>query len=187
MGFIWLNLASFTPSGEAENKATVASFGIPLTPTHCTSVRPLWPRLASSRVTRRGEILIRLHLVAFRCIPCRLHRPGMRGSRLRGNDVCDQCSNQRGYRVMGSCRWLAFEGWACVWDGVTSEGFANRPYIHTKGRMRGSRLRGSDGGTAPTPEQTRTRDRDARFPPTRGATGTLSLWRRQAMLGVVLL
>ena len=58
-----------------------------------------WPWLASSRVARRGKLLFRLHLVAFRCIS---HLPnphprllpeekgpagaGLRGTRLRGND-----------------------------------------------------------------------------------------------------
>ena len=50
---------------------------------------------------------------------------GMRGSRLRGNDVCEQCSNHGGYGVRGSCRWF----------GVAVEG-----------REGGSR-------TAPTPRQ----------------------------------
>ena len=97
MGLIWLCLASFTPSDEGENEATVASLGTPFTRTHCASMRPRWPRLASSGVARRGETF---NSVAFGCI--RLHSfprtliltlsqtpRGMRGSRLRGNDVCD--------------------------------------------------------------------------------------------------
>ena len=35
-----------------------------------------------------------------------LRGAGVRGSRLHGNDVCEQCSNQRGYSVMGSCHWF---------------------------------------------------------------------------------
>ena len=38
-----------------------------------------------------------------------LQGTGMRSSRLHGNDVYEQCSNQRGYGVRGSCRW--FGGW----------------------------------------------------------------------------
>ena len=116
MGLIWLNLASFTPSDEGGNEATVASFGIPSTPTHCASMRPRWPRLASSGVVRRGETF---NSVAFGCI--RLHSfprtliltplpdsqrdarfPPSRERRMRF-DACEQCSNQRGYGVMGSC------------------------------------------------------------------------------------
>ena len=108
MGLIWLNLASFTPSDEGGNEATVASFGTPSTPTHCASMRPRWPRLASSGVARRGETF---NSVAFGCI--RLHSfprtliltplpdsqrdarfPPSRERRMRF-DVCEQCSNQR--------------------------------------------------------------------------------------------
>ena len=63
-GLIWLCLASFTPSGEGGNEAIVASFGTPLTRTHCASVASWWPPLASSRVARSGETLnsvARLH------------------------------------------------------------------------------------------------------------------------------
>ena len=60
-GPIWPCLASFTPSGETENEATLASFGTPPTPTHCAS----WPWLASSGVPRSGETF---NSVAFGCI-----------------------------------------------------------------------------------------------------------------------
>ena len=79
-----------------------------------------------------AKLLIRLHLVAFRCISNPHPRldsslrwndgaqgAGMRGSRLRGNDVCEQCSNHGGYGVRGSCRWFGMavagrwgDGWA---------------------------------------------------------------------------
>ena len=64
-GPIWPCLASFTPSGEAENGATVASFGTALTRTRWASWPWLWPWLALSRVARSGEIF---SLVAFGCI-----------------------------------------------------------------------------------------------------------------------
>ena len=89
------------------------------------AMRPGWPRLALRSLVRtvpawpRGghawphhewpgvaNLLIQLHSVAFRCISYRLRGAGMRGSRLHGHDVCEQCSNQRGYGVMGSCRWF---------------------------------------------------------------------------------
>ena len=93
-GPIWPCLASFTPSGEAGNGATVASFGTPLTRTRWAS----WPWLASLRVARSGETF---NSVAFGCISllsCRLRGPGFhphpsllpsreKGSdRLHGND-----------------------------------------------------------------------------------------------------
>ena len=64
LGPIWPWLASFTPSGEAENEAGVASFGASLTRTRWAS-RP-W--LVSSGVRRSGKLLIWLHSVAFGCI-----------------------------------------------------------------------------------------------------------------------
>ena len=54
-GLVWLNLASFTPSGEAGNEATVASFGTLLTRRHCASVASWRPRLVSSGVAGSGE------------------------------------------------------------------------------------------------------------------------------------
>ena len=88
----------------------------------------VWPRQEWPGV---AEPLIQLHSVAFRCIPIvrtltltlsltlsqrergSYRGTGLRGSRLRGNeggllddDVCEQCSSQRGYGVMGSCRWF---------------------------------------------------------------------------------
>ena len=64
-GPIWPCLASFTPTVEARNEATLASFGTPLTPTHRASMRPRWPRLASSGVRRSG---VTFNSVAFSCI-----------------------------------------------------------------------------------------------------------------------
>ena len=54
-GPIWPWLAPFTPSGEAGNGATVASFGTPLTRTRWASRPWLWPWLASLRVVRSGK------------------------------------------------------------------------------------------------------------------------------------
>ena len=72
--------------------------------------------VASLRVARSGKLLILFRFVPFCSIPYRLRGAGMRGSRLRGNDgrirgndVYEQCSSQRGYGVRGSCRW--FGGW----------------------------------------------------------------------------
>ena len=132
-GPIWPCLALFTPTVEAGNEATVASFGTPFTRTRWASWPRLWPWLASSGVARSGETF---NSVAFGCIS--LHsfpnpHPALsereRGLRLRVNDVWEQCSNQRGYGVRGSCRW-----------------FGEVPPIHPyRGRMRGSRLHGNDG------------------------------------------
>ena len=64
-GPIWPCLASFTPTVEAGNGATVASFGPPLTRRHWASWLWLRPWLASSGVARRGETF---KSVAFGCI-----------------------------------------------------------------------------------------------------------------------
>ena len=64
-GPIWPCLASFTPTVEAGNGATVASFGPPLTRRHRASWLWLRPWLASSGVARRGETF---KSVAFGCI-----------------------------------------------------------------------------------------------------------------------
>ena len=81
-----------------------------------------------------AKLLIQLHSVAFRCIPIVYAGLGYEVPVCTGttgaNDVCEQCSNQRGYGVSGSCRW--FGGWAYVRGGVTFGRFANRPYIHTR-------------------------------------------------------
>ena len=64
ISILWLNLAllaPFTPSGEAENEATVASFGTPLTPTHCAIVALDVATVASLGVAN-------LNSVAFGCI-----------------------------------------------------------------------------------------------------------------------
>ena len=65
LGPIWPRLASFTPSGEAGNEATVALFGPPITRTRWASRPWLWPWLASSGVARSGETF---NSVAFGCI-----------------------------------------------------------------------------------------------------------------------
>ena len=85
-GPIWPWLASFTPTVEAGNGATLASFGTPVTRRHWASVASLWLCLASSGVARSGETF---NSVAFGCISLhsyRLRGAGMRGSRLHGND-----------------------------------------------------------------------------------------------------
>ena len=85
-GPIWPCLASFTPTVEAGNEATVASFGPPVTRRHWASVASLWLCLASSGVARSGETF---NSVAFGCISLhsyRLRGAGIRGSRLHGND-----------------------------------------------------------------------------------------------------
>ena len=111
----------------------MASFGTPFTPTWWASWPWLWPWLASSGVARSGETF---NSVAFGCIS--LHSfpnphprplPEGKGITPRVNDVWEQCSNQRGHGVRGSCRW-----------------FGEVPPIHPyRGRMRGSRLHGNDG------------------------------------------
>ena len=68
ISILWLNLAllaPFTPSGEAGNEATVASFGTTLTPTHCASVALDVATVASLGVARSGETF---NSVAFGCI-----------------------------------------------------------------------------------------------------------------------
>ena len=75
-GPIWPCLASFTPTVEAGNGATVASFGTPPTRTRWASRPWLWPWLASSGVTRSGETF---NSVAFGCI-------SLLSCRLRGNE-----------------------------------------------------------------------------------------------------
>ena len=64
-GPIWPCLALFTPSHEAGNEATVASFGTPFTPTWWAGRPWLRPWLASSGVARSGETF---NSVAFGCI-----------------------------------------------------------------------------------------------------------------------
>ena len=68
VSILWLHLAllaPFTPSGEAGNVATVASFGTTLTPTHCASVALDVATVASLGVARSGETF---NSVAFGCI-----------------------------------------------------------------------------------------------------------------------
>ena len=69
-GPIWPCLALFTPTVEAGNGATVASFGPPLTRRRWASRPWLWPWLASAGVARSGETF---NSVAFGCI--QLHFP----------------------------------------------------------------------------------------------------------------
>ena len=138
---------------------------------HWASMRPRRPRLASWGVARSGGPLIQLHLVAFGCISCRPNphpsplpegegiSPRLRGDDDAGgrrvNDAYDQCKGWRGdgWRN-GQLSWRNGQlslGWGYVWDGVTFGRFANRPYIHTRAGMRGSRLRGNDGAPNPHP------------------------------------
>ena len=116
-GPIWPCLASFTPSGEAGNEATVASVGPPLTRRHWASWPWLWPWLASSGVARSGETF---NSVAFGCISL-LSLSSTRGRDARfppsrerrghsRNDACRQCRGWRGDGAMGSCRWIGVEG-----------------------------------------------------------------------------
>ncbi len=85
-GPIWPCLASFTPSWEAGNEATLASFGTPLTPTRWAGVALLWPWLASSGVARSGKLLILFRFVPFRSISCRPNPHPCLDSSLRWND-----------------------------------------------------------------------------------------------------
>ena len=73
---IWLNLVWFTPTVEAENETTLASFGTPLAHRSLVwgvpawpSMWPRWVRLASSGVARSGETLKPSHFLSFRLIP----------------------------------------------------------------------------------------------------------------------
>ena len=109
-GPIWPCLASFTPTAEAGNEATVASFGPPLTRMQWACRPWLWPCLASLRVARSGETFNSVPFGSISFHSYRLRGAGMRGSRLHGNDVYEQCSNQRGYGVRGSCRWFGVGG-----------------------------------------------------------------------------
>ena len=158
ISILWLNLAllaPFTPSGEAGNEARVASFGTPLTRRHCTGVASFVAALASSRVTRSGELLKQLHSVAFRCIPYRLRGAGMRGSRLRGNDggirvsdACNQCRGRPREGAMGSCRQLELarpaEPPGYTGDGTDVAGHRQPPM--TPGQETSDRLRCRDNG-----------------------------------------
>ena len=105
-GPIWPCLALFTPTVEAGNGATVAPFGTPFT-------RTRWAQLAlvvaSFGLVRSGQERQTFNSVAFDCI--RLHSLSPARGRdasldVGRNDVCEQCSNQRGYGVRGSCRWF---------------------------------------------------------------------------------
>ena len=115
-GPIWPCLALFTPSGEAENEATAALVGTPLTPTQCASMRPRWP---CQEWPEAGKLLFLFRFVPFRSISYRPNPhprllPGGEGTgafagtteAFRVDDVCEQCSNRRGYGAMGCCRWF---------------------------------------------------------------------------------
>ena len=113
----WTHLASFTPGREAENEAGAASFGPPSTRTHWATVRPRWPRLASSGVARSDKTFNSVSFSRISSHSCRRRGrrgPGTRGSRHRGNDgwfrendVYNQCTGWRGDGAMGICHVLA--------------------------------------------------------------------------------
>ena len=128
LGPIWPWLASFTPSSEAENEATVALVGTPLTRTRQGSLTSLWPWLASSGVRRSGEPFIS---VAFGCISCRPNPHPRLDSSLRWNDgdrgqgcevlvfagttgcfriydAYNQCKGARDDGATGVCRRISF-------------------------------------------------------------------------------
>ena len=115
----------------------------------------LWPRWPHQERPGVAKLLNQLHLVAFRCIPCRcwfgVHPAGgephphprllpsrekgfarMRGNDgcFRVNDACNQCKGWGGDGAMGSCRRLGLA------LGIGAGAGAG---------MRGSRLRGNDG------------------------------------------
>ena len=133
LGPIWPWLVRFTPNREAENEAEVASFGPPLTRTHWVRVASrglIWGSVvALSGVARSGKTFNSrpFPLISYHSSHRRMAmRPGMRGSRLRGNDgyirgndACNQCTGRCGDGAMGICRgsW-ALQGrepvWACV-------------------------------------------------------------------------
>ena len=86
------------------------------------------------RAVRRGNFFNRFRFVPFRSVSYRLRGPGMRGSRLHGNDGgCQECAG--------------------VVKLLISAHFRSFPLIPLVGA--------GDGG-----------GRDARFPPSRGTTGT---------------
>ena len=117
-------------------------------------MRPPWPHLALRSLVRtvpgwpRGglgwprqewpgvaKLLIQSHSVSFpipRTLTLALSQKERGFPAFAGDDVCEQCSNQRGNGVMGSCRW--FGGWTYLWGGVRLGPFANGPYIQTGGR-----------------------------------------------------
>ena len=160
-GPIWPCLASFTPNGEAENEATVASFGTPLT----GPAGPGWPRtrwahraflwsrpwLASSGVARSGETF---NSVAFGCISSHFLLSA-RGAPLPGRVAIA--------RFSGKCPFLVIfvatpTSGARGFSGVAKSGGPPIPWpdlarftprdLRSKPGMRGSRLHGNDGGVA---------------------------------------
>ena len=120
-GLIWLYLAPFTPSGEAENEAGVVSFGS----RSLVRAEPAWPRCGLVwpwlRIRGRGwewpgvtKLLIRFHLLPFRPTPCCLRGrgcevPAFAGTteRFRRSDACNHCTGWRGDAAMGICRRAA--------------------------------------------------------------------------------
>ena len=89
-----------------------------------------WPRVA--------KLLIQSHLVSFSLIPIVCAGRGARFLSAR-DDVCEQCSNQRGYGVMGSCRW--FEGWS---PHTRTDGGTTPPPDHPHPSLLPSREKGSE-------------------------------------------
>ena len=126
-GPIWPCLASFTPTVEAGNGATVASFGTPPTRTRWASRPWLWPWLASSGVTRSGETF---NSVAFGCI-------SLLSCRLRGNDGGG-----------GVQEWPTFNSvsFGCIPYRLRGLGFHPHPNLLPSREKGPDRLRGNDGG-----------------------------------------
>ena len=124
---------------EAGNEATAASFGTRLTRMR----RPAWPcfdcgGLITSGQERQTFNSVPFCSISFHSLSSTRGRnarfPSSRERRQDSRERRIRCSSQRGYDVMGSCRW--FVGWAYVWGGVTLGPFANGPYIQTGGSCR---------------------------------------------------
>ena len=148
---IWPCLASFTPSGEAGNGATVASFGTPLTRTRWASRPWLWPWLASSGVVRSG---ITFNSVAFGCIS--FHSLSSTRTSLCPGRVAIHAFLRK-VPVFGHFGRYSTSG-AHGFSGVAKSGGPPIPWpdlarftprdLRSKPGMRGSRLHGNDGGVA---------------------------------------
>ena len=147
ISILWLNLAllaPFTPSGEAGNEATVASFGTTLTPTHCASVALDVATVASLGVARSGETF---NSVAFGCIS--LHSlivdVGQGGTPIPAFSPQDLCVTAPGGRSSSHPP----ARYACgghptppaVWHRPSalplSRGYASRPFELCKGLLKG--------------------------------------------------
>ena len=110
-GPIWPDLARFTRSREAEMRRGAAWFrslvawsGVRRSGKIFKSLSfPLISYHFYRKAETRGEPSSSPSPRGRRDLPS---KPGMRGSRLRGNDACDQCTGGRGGGAMGVCRWL---------------------------------------------------------------------------------